>query len=82
VRTTLDGLESLSGHVALQRQLFADVRALEAVQFAVLLHDGAARTQAVRRDVREHVAVQSPVLSDTPAQHRTDLDANVQKVSK
>jgi len=56
--------------------LFADVRALEAVELAVVLHDGAARTQAVRGHVRQHAAVQTPVLSDAPTYHRPDLDAH------
>jgi len=65
--------ESLSGDVGAQRELFADVRALEAVEFAVVLDDRAARTQAVRRDVAQHVAVQPPVLPDTPPDQRADL---------
>jgi len=65
--------ESLSSDVGAERELFADVRALEAVEFAVVLDDRAARTQAVRRDVAQHVAVQPPVLPDTPPDQRADL---------
>ena len=49
---------SLSGNVIIaERQLFADVRSLESIEFAVFLYQSAARTETVRSDVGQHVAV-------------------------
>jgi len=58
---------SLSVDVLVQRKLFTDVRSLEAVEFAVLLDQSAARTVQVYGDVAEHAAVQTTMLSDSPS---------------
>ena len=71
----------LSVHVGVDRKPLADVRSLEAIKLAVVLHDGAARTQAVRHHVRQHVAVQTTMLSDTPTYHRSHLNAQQQQPS-
>jgi len=57
---------SADADVDVQRDLFAGVRSLEAVEFAVLLDDGAARAEQVRGDVGQHVAVQAPMLAHAP----------------
>jgi len=57
---------SLSVNVLVQRKLFADVRSLEAVEFAVLLDQSTAGTVEVYGDVGQHAAVQTTMLSDSP----------------